>query len=60
MIRHSCCGGLLTEPVGPLPVAMIQPAFLAALVPPIGTSPLTKKGLAAALLAAIAMAAKAV
>jgi hypothetical protein len=56
MIRHARGGGLLTEPVLPLPVAMIQPAFLAALVPPIGTAPLTKAGLPAALFAAIAMA----
>ena len=36
---------------------MIQPAFLAALVPPIGAAPLPKAGLPAAVLAAVAMAA---
>lgn len=57
MIRHGRRRGLLTEPVFPLPVAMIQPAFLAALVPPIRTSSLAEAGLPAAVLAAVAMAA---
>ena len=48
---------MLPEPIFLLPVAMIQPAFLAALVPPIGTAPLPEAGLPAAVLAAIAMAA---
>jgi hypothetical protein len=57
MIRHRSRSGLLTEPVFPLPVAMIQPAFLAALMPPIRASPLADAGLPTAVLAAIAMAA---
>lgn len=57
MIRHERSGGLLTEAILVLPVAMIQPAFLAALVAPIGTSPLPKPSLPAAVLAAVAMAA---
>jgi hypothetical protein len=40
-----------------LPVAVIQPAFLAALVPPIGAAPLPIARLSAAVLAAIAVAA---
>lgn len=57
MIRHGRGSGLATEPVFALPVAMIQPAFLAALVPPIRASPLAEAGLPAAVLAAVAMAA---
>lgn len=57
MIRHGPSGGLLTEPILLLTVAMIQSALLAALVPPIGTSPLPKPGLPAAVLTAVAMAA---
>ena len=57
MLRHGRSGGLLTEPILLLTVAMIQPAFLAALVPSIGTSLLPKAGLPAAVLAAVAMAA---
>jgi hypothetical protein len=56
MIRHARGRRLATEPVLPLPVAMILPAFLAALVPSIRTSALTKAGLPAARLTAIAMA----
>ena len=57
MIRHGPSGGLLTEAILLLTVAMIQPTFLAALVPPIGASPLPKPGLPATVLAAVAMAA---
>jgi hypothetical protein len=57
MIRHGPSGGLPTEAILLLTVAMIQSAFLAALVPPIGASPLPKPGLPAAVLAAVAMAA---
>jgi len=57
MIRHARRGSLLTEPIFPLAVAMIQPTFLAALVPTIRPSPLAKAGLPAAALAAVAMAA---
>lgn len=56
MIRHGRRGGPPTEPIFPLPVAVIQPPFFAALVPPIGTAPLPKAGLPAAVLAAIAVA----
>jgi hypothetical protein len=56
MIRHARGRRLATEPVLPLPVAMILPAFLTALVPPIRISALTKAGLPAARLTAIAMA----
>lgn len=56
MIRHAGTASLPTPPVLPLPIAMVLAAFLAALVPPIGTSPLTKAGLSAARLTAIAMA----
>jgi hypothetical protein len=56
MIRHARGRRLATEPVLPLPVAMILPAFLTALVPPIRTSALPKASLPAARLTAIAMA----
>ena len=57
MIRHGPGGGLLTEAILLLTVAMILPAFLTVLVPPIGASPLPKPGLSATVLAAVAMAA---
>jgi hypothetical protein len=57
MIRHGRRGGPPPEPIFPLPVAVIQPPFLAALVSPIGTSALPKAGLPPAVLAAIAVAA---
>jgi hypothetical protein len=57
MIRHGPSGSLLTEPILLLTVAMIQPTFLAALVPSIGTSSLPKPGLPTTVLAAVAMAA---
>src|ERR1043166_9692723 len=56
LIRHCGSGGLPTESIFPLPVAVIQPAFLAALVPPIGAAPLPIARLSAAVLAAIAVA----
>jgi hypothetical protein len=57
MIRHFCGGRLLAEPVLPLPRTMIQAAFPASLIPAIGTAPMLKAGLPAAVLAAVAMAA---
>lgn len=54
MIRHASFG-LPSLPVPSLPVAMIEPPFLALLMPPIGTSPLTEAGLLAALGTAIAV-----
>jgi len=57
MIRHGRGGGLSAEPVSLLPVAMIQPAFLAALMPPVGATPLAKARLPPAVLATVAMAA---
>jgi hypothetical protein len=56
LIRHA---GLPT-PVLPLPVAVIEPAFRALLVPYVGASPLSPAGLFAASAAAIAMPAIAV
>jgi hypothetical protein len=57
MIRHARGGGLPPEPVALLPVAMIQPAFLTALVPAIGATALAKARLPSAVLATVAMAA---
>ena len=57
MIRHAGRGRPLTAPVGSLPVAMIQPAFLAVLVPLVGASPLAGTGQLTARFAAVAMTA---
>jgi len=46
---------LLAKPILALPVAMIEPAFYTALVPPVGAASLTETGLLAALQTAIAM-----
>jgi hypothetical protein len=48
---------LPAKPILSLPVAMIEPAFYTALVPPVGAAPLMETGLPAALRTAIAMSA---
>ena len=50
MIRHAPSLAVLA-----LPVAMIEPSFLALLAPPVGTPPLTEAGKLTALRAAIAV-----
>lgn len=55
MIRHARRRGLLAKPILALPVAMIEPAFYTALVPPIGAAPLMETGQFAALRTAVAM-----
>lgn len=55
MIRHARRRRLPTQPVLALPVAMIEPSFFAALVPPIRAAPLMETGLLPALWTAIAM-----
>ena len=55
MIRHA--GPVAAAfPVGPLPVAVIEPAFRALLVPPVGGPPLLPPGFSPASLAAIPVA----
>ena len=55
MTRHA--GLSAPFPVLPLPVAMIEPAFEALLMPAVGAAALLKPGLLAALQAAVAMSA---
>ena len=54
MIRHAPQAALC--PVDPLPVAVIEPAFRALLVPPVGVPPLLPPGFSPASLAAIPVA----
>ena len=51
MIRHA--PEAAPFPVGPLPVAMIEPSFPALLVPPVGPPPLLASHPAAALIPAV-------
>ena len=53
MIRHAAAAAF---PVGPLPVAVIEPAFRALLVPPVGVPPLLPPGFSPASLAAVPVA----
>ena len=53
MIRHAPAAAF---PVVPLPVAVIEPAFRALLVPPVGVPPLLPPGFLPASLAAIPVA----
>lgn len=55
MIRHAGLCWSLAMPVGALPVTMIEPAFFASLMAPVGGALLFQPGLLPALLAAIAM-----
>ena len=54
MIRHAPEAAAF--PVGPLPVAVIEPAFRALLVPPVGVPPLLPPGFSPAALAAVSVA----
>jgi hypothetical protein len=54
MIRHAR-RRLPAKPILALPVAMIEPSFFAALVPPVGAAPLMETGLLSALRTAVAM-----
>ena len=56
MIRHAALR--LASAVGPLPVAMIEPAFGASLVPQIGATPLPESSAVTAALAAVAVQAE--
>ena len=55
MIRHGARASLLAQPILSLPVAMIEPPFFTALMPPVRASKLAPPRLLAALRAAIAM-----
>lgn len=57
MIRHARRGRPLPLPIPALPVAVIEPAFRAALRAPVGATLLLEARLAPALVAAIAMSA---
>jgi hypothetical protein len=48
---------LLSKPILPLPIQMIEPSFFTALVPPVGAAPLMQTRLLTALRAAITMSA---
>ena len=54
LIRHAAPSAL---PIGPLPVAVIEPSFPALLVPPVGVPPLLPPRFPPASLAAVLMAA---